>query len=100
MQIQQTSSVAANNDLTPATNLPPKQKNWNNTIANITGLTAGLAAFTIITNDEIRQIIKLGVACELQSQTGLAQGGCIDEILNIFKYVPLAITAFSLTVGV
>ena len=47
MQIQQTSSASANNNFAPSDNSSPRQKNWNNTIANITGLTAGLTVYTI-----------------------------------------------------
>jgi hypothetical protein len=95
MQIQ-TSSVSANNDLTPTTNLLPRQKNWNNTtIANITGLAAGLTFFTIGASHILESAIQAGWLCRSEmTQT------CLTVALDNAGISMLCNAALSLTVGV
>ena len=99
MQLQQTSSVSANNDLAPAANSPPRQKNWNNTIANITGLTTGLAVFTIGAAIIIDSAIKHSDwLCGIYTVNWLG-GSYVHCLDNATKFM-LGNAVLSLTVGI
>ena len=107
MQIHQRSPVSANNDLAPVTNSSSRQKNWTNTIANITGLTTGLTVFTILTADVIFRSIRRGVACEWLSQNGRAiaedcidRDCCTNRAFGDAMIAMLITTALSLALGI